>query len=255
MFTVVAFYFYLDQKDKFTVNTVILTALISFAFMMRNTSPVGWIPLLAIKVLREGSLVPFIISGLFVALPILFFCVYVDTKMYNADTWVLTGYNFLEMNILHGLSKYFGEDGPLYYLIVAIPSIFIILCPLAYFSFCTHYYYSNQPAYMTYYSVFYFIFFSLIAHKEVRFLMPLVPFVMLMTAELITKTLLKKFPFFVAFSTKLYMMVELITLATMTLNHERASLIRTDLLSRYPDMHSFYSVDVYNTPANNLLHR
>ena len=139
MFTVVAFYFYLDQKGKFTVNTVILTALISIAFMMRNTSPVGWIPLLAIKVLREGSLVPFIISGLFVALPILFFCVYVDTKMYNADTWVLTGYNFLEMNILHGLSKYFGEDGPFYYLVVAIPSIFIILCPLAYVSLYTHY--------------------------------------------------------------------------------------------------------------------
>lgn len=82
MFTVVAFYYYLDQKDKFTMNTVILTALISIAFMMRNTSPVGWIPLLAIKVFREGSLLPFIISGLFVALPILFACVYIDTKMY-----------------------------------------------------------------------------------------------------------------------------------------------------------------------------
>jgi hypothetical protein len=92
------------------VNTVILTALISVAFMMRNTSPVGWIPLLAIKVLKEGSLLPFIVSGLFVAVPILFFLVWVDTTMYKADTWVLTGYNFLEMNILHGLSKTFGED-------------------------------------------------------------------------------------------------------------------------------------------------
>jgi len=129
MFTVVAFYFYLDQKGKFTVNTVILTALISIAFMMRNTSPVGWIPLLAIKVLREGSLVPFIISGLFVALPILFFCVYVDTKMYNADTWVLTGYNFLEMNILHGLSKTFGESDFWEYISCDIPSNFGLATP------------------------------------------------------------------------------------------------------------------------------
>ena len=143
MFTVVAFYYYLDQKNKFTLNTVILTALISIAFMMRNTSPVGWIPLLAIKVLREGSLVPFIISGLFVALPILLFCVWVDTTMYKADTWVLTGYNFLEMNILHGLSKYFGEDGPFYYLIVAITAIFIIICPLAYISTLTHFRFSS----------------------------------------------------------------------------------------------------------------
>ena len=118
MFTVVAFYFYLDQKNKFTINTVILTALISIAFMMRNTSPVGWIPLLAIKVLKEGSLLPFILSGIFVALPILFFCVWVDTKVYNADTWVVTGYNFLEMNILHGLSKTFGEDDFFWYFTV-----------------------------------------------------------------------------------------------------------------------------------------
>jgi len=78
--------------------------------MMRNTSCVGWIPLLAIKVLREGALVPFIISGIFVALPILFAIVWIDTIMYNSDTWVLTSYNFLEMNIIHGLSKYFGEE-------------------------------------------------------------------------------------------------------------------------------------------------
>ena len=139
MFTVVAFYYYIDQKDKFTLNTVILTALISIAFMIRNTSPVGWIPLLAIKVLREGSLVPFIMSGVCVALPILFFCVWVDTKMYGADTWVFTGYNFLEMNILHGLSKYFGEDGPLYYGIVGIPSMYTALTLVAPVSIFTHF--------------------------------------------------------------------------------------------------------------------
>lgn len=134
MFTVVAFYYYLDQKNKFTMNTVILTALISIAFMMRNTSPVGWIPLLAIKVLREGSLLPFIISGIFVALPILFFCVWVDTTMYKSDTWVLTGYNFLEMNILHGLSKTFGEDDFWWYLRVDLPCNCAIITPFVYLS-------------------------------------------------------------------------------------------------------------------------
>ena len=138
VFTVVAFYFYIDQKNKFNLNTVILTALISIAFMMRNTSPVGWIPLLAIKVLKEGALLPFILSGVFVALPILMFCVWVDTTMYKADDWVLTGYNFFEMNILHGLSKYFGEDGPFYYFIVALPSIFIVLVPTAFVSIISH---------------------------------------------------------------------------------------------------------------------
>lgn len=100
--------------------------------MMRNTSPVGWIPLLAIKVLKEGSLLPFIISGIFVALPILFLCIWVDTKVYNADTWVVTGYNFLEMNILHGLSKTFGEDDFAHYFKVLIPINLTILFPFTY---------------------------------------------------------------------------------------------------------------------------
>jgi len=98
------------KKNKFNFNTVILTALISISFMIRNTSPVGWVPLLGYKVLFEGSLLPFIKSGILVALPILFFLVWVDTTHYNSDKWVFTGWNFLEMNVLHGLSKYFGEE-------------------------------------------------------------------------------------------------------------------------------------------------
>lgn len=84
-FTTVAFYFYLDQKDKLTLNTVILTAFISFSFMIRTTSPVGWIPLLAYKVLFEGSFIPFIKSGILVAIPICCLCIFIDTTLYGAD--------------------------------------------------------------------------------------------------------------------------------------------------------------------------
>jgi len=115
-----------------------MTALITISFMMRNTSPVGWVPLLAYKVLREGSLVPFIISGLIIALPTIFACVWMDTKFYGSDTWVLTGYNFLEMNLIHGLSKYFSEDGPLWYVITGYPSVFALLCIPSLLSMFTH---------------------------------------------------------------------------------------------------------------------
>jgi hypothetical protein len=113
--------------------------------MMRNTSPVGWIPLLAIKIFREGSFVPFLLSGIFVALPILFGCVWIDTKFYGSETWVLTGYNFLQMNLLDGLSKYFGEDPPWYYITIAALAIFTTLYPfLVYANLYTHF--KNQWA-------------------------------------------------------------------------------------------------------------
>ena len=76
-----------------------MTGLISIAFMMRNTSPIGWVPLLAIKVLKEGSLIPFIMSAITVAIPIIVGSVVVDTWYYNSvdgsSDWVLTGWNFV----------------------------------------------------------------------------------------------------------------------------------------------------------------
>ena len=151
--------------------------------MMRNTSPVGWIPLLAIKVLREGALIPFIISGIFVALPILFATVWIDTIMYNADTWVLTGYNFLEMNILHGLSKYFGEDDFFWYFRFSIPLSLVFMyngAMMALFWFHPrNQIHMGKTPYFTYYTLFYLGFFGLVGHKETRFTLPIWPFLMM----------------------------------------------------------------------------
>ena len=80
--SIIAFYFFLDQKNSFNLKTVILTATITFSFMMRNTSPIGWVPLLAIKVLFEGALIPFLIAGIFVAIPVMGFTIYLDTLYY-----------------------------------------------------------------------------------------------------------------------------------------------------------------------------
>lgn len=130
IFSVIAFYFFLDQGNRFTINTVVLTALISLAFMMRNTSPIGWVPLLAHKVIYDGSLLPFILSGIFVALPIIFICVYVDTIYYGGDEWVFTSWNFLNVNVVGGFSKFFGTDPWYFYLIVWAPSILTVVYPL-----------------------------------------------------------------------------------------------------------------------------
>lgn len=80
--TVVAYSFYMKQGNRFTIHTVVFTALLTLGFMMRNTSPVGWIPLLAIKIFKHGAFVPFIIAGVFVFVPLTFACVYLDSYYY-----------------------------------------------------------------------------------------------------------------------------------------------------------------------------
>ena len=47
--------------------------------MMRNTSPVGWIPLLFVKVIYDGAFRPFLIALFIVAIPIVIGCIYLDS--------------------------------------------------------------------------------------------------------------------------------------------------------------------------------
>ena len=140
--SVIAFYYFLEQRDRFTSKTAILTSTITLSFMMRNTSPIGWIPLLAIKVLREDSLVPFLIAGLFVAVPVIGLTIVIDTLYFlgavDGEQWVLTSYNFLRRNILEGLSEYFGSDPASKYLLGFAPEIFTLVYPIVLIGCFTH---------------------------------------------------------------------------------------------------------------------
>ena len=65
--------------------------LLTIGFMMRNTSPVGWIPLLIVKIINEGAFVPFLISGIFVAVPLVVAIVYLDSIYYMGANTSSTG--------------------------------------------------------------------------------------------------------------------------------------------------------------------
>lgn len=50
------------------------------------------------------------ISGLTVGLLTLFICIGIDSLYYGGTEIVITPYNFLKVNVLHNLSKHFGDD-------------------------------------------------------------------------------------------------------------------------------------------------
>ena len=114
---------------------------------MRNTSPVGWIPLLALKVIYEGSLPPFVISLFNVALPVIAITTILDSIFYfysiNSSTesisLVFTGYNFFQRNIVEGLSEYFGSAPMTSYVFKFAPEIFTLMYPVVIVATCyTH---------------------------------------------------------------------------------------------------------------------
>lgn len=73
------------MTHKFDKSVAIMTALITISFMMRNTSPIGWIPLLFLKVIKEGSFKPFLIALFIVAIPIILLALLLDSMYYGGD--------------------------------------------------------------------------------------------------------------------------------------------------------------------------
>jgi len=87
----------------------VLTAALSVSFMIRNTSPIGWPPLLLIKIIKDKSLAAFLIAGVVIFIPVVFASILIDSIYYGIQDFpVITAYNFVKANLAEGLSKYFG---------------------------------------------------------------------------------------------------------------------------------------------------
>jgi phosphatidylinositol glycan class B len=128
VFQVIAFFYFLKVSNKFDKNIVLLTFLLTLSFMIRNTSPIGWPPLILIKIVKDRSWLPFILAFVFVFIPVAFLSVALDSYFYG-DFPVITSLNFMRVNVSEGLSKYFGTSPFHFYIIEAIPFFFTVALP------------------------------------------------------------------------------------------------------------------------------
>jgi hypothetical protein len=82
IFQIIAFFYFLKVTNKFDKNIAILTGLLTVSFMIRNTSPIGWPPLILIKIIKDRSLVAFIMAFVVVFIPVVFVSILVDSFYY-----------------------------------------------------------------------------------------------------------------------------------------------------------------------------
>lgn len=193
VFQVIAFYYFLQVTNKFDKNLVLLTSLLTMSFMIRGTSPIGWPPLILIKMIKDRSWLPFALAFFFVFIPVAGLAILADSYHYG-DFPVLTSLNFMRVNVSEGLSKYFGSDPYHYYLVKAIPFFFILALPAVIFGY---YLYlrdrlsslskGGQVPYVAILCLTYLLVFTVIAHKEVRFVLPIIPFSALMASYAVAK--------------------------------------------------------------------
>jgi len=193
-----------------------MTAALTLSFMIRNTSPVGWPPLLLMKIIYDGSLKPILLAGLFVFLPTVGLCVAVDS-FYYGEYPVFTSYNFVKANLAEGLSKYFGTDPIYYYVTFIFPWFFTVLVPAVFgglWIYGKDSYTSSRKPYILVLTLTYVGIFSVIPHKEARFLLPVLPFCFLMAGYAVEKVFKQaksqKVKSFIKFFVVLVVVVELI---------------------------------------------
>jgi hypothetical protein len=93
----VGLYLFPSAGKKLDYSTAAFTAVLSTCVMIRCTSPIGWIPLLLIKVIYEKSFMPFLKSLFVVGIPVLSILVAMDSIFYNEFT--LTPLNFVYVNV------------------------------------------------------------------------------------------------------------------------------------------------------------
>ena len=166
-----------------------MTAALSVSFIIRNTSPIGWPPLLLMKIAYDGSLKPILMAGFFVFFPLVAFGIGLDS-LYFGEFPVITSYNFIKANILDGKSNYFGVESASTYIYHYIPKYIPALVPaliVGLFFYTRDCYIGGRKPYMLVLCATYLGVFSAINHKEERFMLPIVPFIVLISGYAVEK--------------------------------------------------------------------
>lgn len=193
MLTIIAVYYFLQVKNKFDLNVVWMMCAMTVSFVVRNTSPIGWPLALLIKAVHDRSLIPFAIAGITVFLPIMGLATVMDSFYYGFKEHfpVVTALTFLNINLGKSLSSYFGTDPVHYYFTFAMPCYYTVILPFIFISWFTYFkdmvFVAKRVPYLLIIVLSYLAVYSLIPHKEVRFILPTVPLCILILADAISK--------------------------------------------------------------------
>jgi len=122
----------------FNWQALLFTLLVTYSFILRNSSAIGFIPLILHKAFYQRNFKMFALSGILVALPLILITVAADSIYYGKLTF--SSWNFLKFNVLEGGSDFFGinpwHDYLLKFMIEYLKQLYILFIPA--FFICTY---------------------------------------------------------------------------------------------------------------------
>lgn len=92
-----------------------MTLLISITFLCRSSSLAAWIPLALMKIIEDYNwFLPILVAGLTVTVPACITSVLIDSYYYGVQT--VPQINFVHVNVVENVSKFFGYDPWFFYI-------------------------------------------------------------------------------------------------------------------------------------------
>ncbi|KAJ3066462.1 hypothetical protein HDU98_010202 [Podochytrium sp. JEL0797] len=176
--TAVAMYYWpwkVSSKTVWTAERVrefeISLSFAAVACILRPTNAVIWIYLgiALVSQLNFGAFKVVVLRVLMIGSIALAISTLIDAQFYNE--WTFVPYTFLQFNLSQGISTFYGIHTWHWYLSQGIPIVLFTFIPLTVYTLS----YNNSIHHVRGVMVFTTVVYSLIAHKEFRFIMPLLP--------------------------------------------------------------------------------
>ncbi|CAD8091906.1 unnamed protein product [Paramecium primaurelia] len=182
LFTLALYHWVQYLQTNRNKNNLLCRLLVIVNVMARQSSIIPWIfiwpyHLLTAKTNLKGRFQILVINGITLILLIIL-SISVDSLYHGKLT--STFYNFLEFNLLSGMSSFYGVHDRLWFITQGLPYVqlgWVISFIIGIYSYIKKGIFSAQPLRLMYYMIFTILMLSLSAHKEDRFLLPLFPII------------------------------------------------------------------------------
>jgi len=252
----IAFYYWMELKEKYSKKDTLIAALYTLAFLLRPTSAIISFTLVICQIMNHKFIA---IKNLFMsfflgAVPIILLGIGVDTWYYGKFSFPM--YYFAKINIIDGISTYNGRFPVLWYLTSGIPLFLVTYIP---FSGYGLYKAMNELVDCTiaYIIMTYFTIMSLLTHKEDRYMLPIIPLLIILAAYCIS-AIRKKAPKWSTFFLVFTVLTQIIFLCIVNNIYRVGSIPLMDELRTLPEnkLRSVYFLTpCHSTPFYSHIHR
>lgn len=192
VFTTIALYFWpipgvIDTaaSDHWIKNYRISLILASIACIMRPTNGLIWLFLGINLIWTSSKKISVISNAIAVCTVVISLNCLVDTYLYNNNHLVFTPYTFFKVNVVNNISLFYGVHTWHWYLSQGIPVIFTTFIPFIAYGLYRIYHFKvlfQRMKSLLYLVVWVVFVYSLLPHKEFRFIFPIVPIVLIIAA-------------------------------------------------------------------------